>query len=153
MAYKPSPNFLLSADLSWTQWSTWDVIEIKLSDGSTNELVEKWEDGIRVGVGLEYTMKSLQLRTGYYTEPKAVPDLSLSPTIPDINRRHAINFGFSYHLGKIGIHGSYEHIFVGDYELGTMDWEYNEEGRGYDNMAGAYTMKVNNLMFGLEYNF
>jgi len=153
VAYKPNINLLLSADVSWTQWSTWEVIEIELSDGSTNELVEKWEDGIRLGLGFEYTMKSLKFRGGYYTEPSAVPDLSLTPTIPDINRRHAINLGFSYMFGKIGIHGSYEHIFIGDYQLGTTDWEYNTAAMGYDNMAGDYTMNVNNLMFGLEYNF
>ena len=153
VAYNPNENLLLTTDLSWTQWSTWDVIEIELSDGSINELVQKWDDGIRFGVGLEYTMKALQLRSGYYTEPMAAVASSMTPTIPDISRRHAINLGLSYNFGKIGIHGSYEHIFFNDYELGTMDWEYNEAANGYDNMSGAYTMKVNNLMFGLEYNF
>ena len=153
IAYKPNANLLFSTDISWTQWSSWDIIEIKLSDGTINEMVQKWEDGIRFGVGLEYTMNSLQFRTGYYTEPSAVPDLSMTPTIPDINRRHAINVGFSYHLGKFALHGSYEHIFIGDYELGVTGWEYDEDAMGYHNMAGEYTMSVNNLMFGVEYSF
>ena len=153
LAYKANENLLLTTDVSWTQWSTWDVIEIELSDGNINELVEKWEDGIRFGVGLEYTWNALQMRTGYYTEPMAAVAGSMTPTIPDISRRHAINLGLSYRFGKIGIHGSYEHIFFSDYELGTTDWVYNDTANGYDNMSGTYTMKVNNLMFGLEYDF
>ncbi len=152
LAYKGISNLLLSADVSWTQWSQWDVIEIDMEDGTKQELTENWEDGIRFGVGAEYTVAGpFKIRAGYYTEPSAIPDETLTITIPDISRRHSVNFGLSYDLGPLSLFGSYEKIFIGDR---TVDgWNYNATALGYDNMAGTYKMNVDNIMLGLGYNF
>ena len=146
IAYTGIENLLISADISWTQWSCWDSIKIEIEqDQSTSYLIEKWEDGIRFSMGLEYKlMDLLKLRAGYYTEPSAIPNETLTITIPDLNRRHAINFGIGYCLGPVDLFASYEKIFVGDNDV--AEWEDH-------NMAGKYKMNVNNIMFGLGYNF
>ncbi|MDZ7332088.1 MAG: outer membrane protein transport protein [candidate division KSB1 bacterium] len=152
LAFSGVENLLLSADVSWTQWSAWDVIPIEMEDGTKMELVENWKDGIRVGLGAEYTLlPSLKLRAGYYTEPSAIPDETLTITIPDISRRHALNFGASYHLGPLSVFASYEKIFIGDRIVSS--WVMTQDKTGFDNMAGTYKMDVNNFMFGLGYNF
>jgi len=152
LAFTGIENLLVSADVSWTQWSKWDVIDIELENGDKMELVEDWDDAIRFGVGLEYkVMELLKLRAGYYTEPTAIPDQTLTITIPDVNRRHAISLGASYCLGPLSLFASYEKILIGDRTVDT--WEYNAAALGYDNMAGAYKMNVDNIMFGLGYNF
>lgn len=152
LAFTGINNLLLSADVSWTQWSAWDVIPIDMEDGSKMELVENWKDGIRVGLGAEYTvMAPFKLRAGYYTEPSAIPDETLTITIPDISRRHAISFGASYNLGPLSLFASYEKIFIGDRTV--KDWVMAQDKKSFENMAGTYKMNVDNIMFGLGYNF
>lgn len=153
LAFTGVENLLVSADVSWTQWSSWDVIEIDLENGEKLELVEEWDDAIRFGLGLEYkVLDALKLRAGYYTEPTVIPDQTLTITIPDINTRHAISFGASYMLGPLSLFASYEKILIGDRTV-DAPWNYNAASLGYDNMAGTYKMKVDNVMFGLGYNF
>ncbi len=145
IAYTGIENLLLALDVSWTQWSSWDVIEIKIEDGEISKLVENWEDGIRVSAGFEYQLsEAMKLRGGYYTEPSAVPSHTLTITIPDISRRHGINIGLSYDLGLFDFYASYERILLGDREV----TEWMEE-----NLAGSYGMKVNNFMAGLGIQF
>ncbi len=152
IAYKGIQNLLVTADVSWTQWSSWDIIEIKLKDGSVNELVEEWKDGLRAGLGLEYKiMDPLKLRFGYYTEPSAIPDNTLTITIPDVNRRHAINLGASFDLGIVNLFASYEKIVIGERDVN--DWTPTTDLTGFDNMAGKYKMNVDNFMFGVGLNF
>ena len=151
-AYKGIDKLLVSADLSWTQWSSWDVIEIEMENGTTTELVENWEDGIRFGLGLEYNLtEKLDVRAGYYTEPAAPPNETLTITIPDPGRRHGINIGASYDFGLFKFYASYEKLLVEDREV--QDWEYNTAANGYDNMAGMYKMNVNNIMAGFNFAF
>ena len=152
LAFTGVKNLLLSADVSWTQWSAWDVIPIDMADGSKLELIENWKDGIRVGLGAEYTLlEPLKIRAGYYTEPSAIPDETLTITIPDISRRHSISFGASFNLGPLSLFTSYEKIFIGDRTV--SNWVPASDLTSFDNMAGTYKMNVDNIMLGLGYNF
>lgn len=151
-AYKANDKLMFSGDVSWTQWSSWDVIEIKMDDGSKSELVENWKDGIRLGLGAEYCLTDkLDFRAGYYTEPAAPPDETLTITIPDPGRRHGINVGLSYDFGLFKFYASYEKLLVGDRTV--SDWNYKQAESSFDNMAGTYKMNVNNFMTGLNFNF
>ncbi len=153
-AYTGIENLLISGDVSWTQWSAWDVIGIEMKDGSKSDLVENWEDGIRLGLGMEYKLSNpLTLRAGYYTEPSAIPDETLTITIPDISRRHGINIGATFNLGPVALHASYETLLFGDRTVDKWQSNNNAAAPGYDNMAGTYKMSVNNIMLGLGYNF
>ncbi|MDW7681243.1 MAG: outer membrane protein transport protein [bacterium] len=152
LAYKGIEKLLVSADVSWTQWSSWDVIEIAMEDGSKSELVENWEDGIRMGLGLEYSLtEQLAFRAGYYTEPAAPPDETITIVIPDAGRRHSANFGFSYNFGLFKLFASYEHLLIGDRDV--ANWEFNPGASGFDNMAGKFKTSASNLMAGLNFNF
>lgn len=157
IAYKPinedDNHLLLSADVMWTQWSSWDIIDIDMECGDKSQLVEKWEDSFRANAGVELKLNPmLTLRGGYYWEQHAAVDITLSPTIPDQANRHAINAGFEIKLMPLlSLHGSYERILIGD---NTVDeWIYNMEESEYENHAGDYKMVVNNIMFGLGYKF
>ncbi|MCU0644045.1 MAG: outer membrane protein transport protein [bacterium] len=153
LAFTGIEKLLIAADVSFTQWSSWDVIEIDMEDGSKSELIEKWDDAIRFGLGMEYSLSDpFKLRAGYYTEPSVIGDETLTIVIPDINRRHVVNLGLSYKLGPLDLFASYEKIFIGDRTV-DAPWNYNATALGYDNMAGSYKMNVDNVMFGLGYNF
>ncbi len=152
LAYKGIEKLLVSADVSWTQWSSWDVIDIALNNGQTQKLVLDWKDGIRFGLGLEYQVSDpFKIRTGYYTEPSAVPDKTFDVSIPDPGRRHGISIGASYDLGLLSLYGSYEALLVDGRKVN--DWTFTEAKDGFENMAGNYKLDVNNIMFGLAFNF
>jgi long-subunit fatty acid transport protein len=151
-AYKATDKLLFSGDLSWTQWAAWDVIPIDMDDGTKTELVENWESGIRFGLGAEYCVtEKLGIRAGYYTEPAAPPDETLTITIPDPGRRHGINLGVSYDFGLFKFFASYEKLLIGDRTV--TDWKYDTASSSFDNMAGTYKMNVNNIMAGLNFAF
>ncbi|HPG38524.1 MAG TPA: outer membrane protein transport protein [bacterium] len=152
VAYTGITNLLISADLAWTQWSAWGVIPINDEDGEkVSELTQNWEDGIRVGLGCEYTLPIMKLRLGYYTEPNAGIDETVTPSIPDFSRRHSLALGAMVPLGPVNFHASYEKIISAEKEV--TEWVPTADGLGYDNMAGTYNMGTDCIMFGLDYIF
>ncbi|MBN2412219.1 outer membrane protein transport protein [candidate division KSB1 bacterium] len=152
VSYTGIKNLLISADVAWTQWSVWDVIDINDENGNkVSELVENWEDGIRAGIGLEYSLSMLKLRGSFYTEPNAAIPETMSPSIPDFSRRNVVNVGVQVPLGPVYLSASYEKILVGDLDVDT--WQPTPDFLGYENLAGIYSLGINNFMFGLDYNF
>ncbi len=153
LAYSGIQNLLVTADVAFTRWSAWDVIEIKKEDGSVlGELTEQWEDALRVGLGLEYSLNALKVRTFFYTEPSTPPDHTLNVTIPDINRRYVAGLGVGYQLGFGMLHASVEKLFIGDRTVAT--WAEVKDAAGmvtsYDNMAGTHKLDAMNFMLGLD---
>lgn len=145
-------NLLVSADVALTQWSTWDVIEVKDKDGKVlNQLIENWEDGIRMGAGLEYNLTFARLRAGFYTEPMAAVPETMTPTIPDNGRRNVVVLGFDVPFGPFRWYANYEMMNVEDLEV--TEWVASADKKGYENMAGNYTMSVSNFLFGIDINF
>jgi len=152
IAYTGIKNLLVSADVAMTQWSTWEVIDVFDTDGNqVAYLTENWEDGIRMGVGLEYSLSFAKLYAGFYNEPRAAIDETMQPTIPDVNSRNTVTAGFSLPLGPTQIYFMYEHIFMSDYTV--EEWTLDADGTAWDNMAGDYTMNVNNFLIGLDWAF
>ncbi len=152
ISYTGIQNLLISADVAWTKWSVWDVIDINDESGNKlSELVENWQDGIRAGIGLEYSLSMLKLRGSFYTEPNAAVPETMTPSIPDFSRRNVVIAGVMVPLGPVNLSASYEKIMVGDTKVET--WAPTADMLGYENLAGTYTMGINICMFGLDYNF
>jgi len=150
-AYSGIENLLITGDVALSQWSAWDVIEVNDDDGNKiNELNMNWEDGIRAGLALEYSLAlaNAKLRASFYSEPAAPVAETMNPTIPDINRRNVVVLGFGLPVGPFEAGLMYEHMFIGDK---TVEW--SPETPPFHNLGGLYTMTVNNIMFGLDYNF
>jgi long-chain fatty acid transport protein len=159
ISYTGISNLLLAADVAFTQWSVWDVIEIKDENGDIySRLHENWEDGIRAGVGAEYTLNQIKLRGAFYTEPNAAVSETLTPTIPDINRRNVLIAGIEIPVGPFKIHASYEKMLIDDKTVDEWNFHKSQGVESSDrdefrNLAGLYTMSVNNFMFGADFNF
>jgi long-chain fatty acid transport protein len=153
-AYSGINKLLLSVDIAWTQWSVWDVIDIK--EKTTGEvytnLTENWKDGVRWGLGAEYAaLPELIVRGGFYHEPAAAIAETMSPTIPDVGGRNAINLGIEVPIGPLRLHASGEKIFVKD--LTVDKWILQSDNKGYENWAGDYNMSDLNFMLGCDYSF
>lgn len=149
-AYTGINKLLISGDVALTQWSAWDVIEIQADGNKISELKENWKNGIRMGLGLEYGLpfSNAKLRAAFYSEPHAAADETLTPTIPDFNRRNVVVFGLGFPLGPLEAGLMYEYMFIGDK---TVEWA--PAALPFDNMGGIYSMSVNNIMLGIDYNF
>lgn len=148
--YSGFRNLLIAADVTYTQWSAWDIIYISNAAGTTiSELVQNWKDTIKIGFGVEYTAGRVKLRGGLTTENQAAVEETMSPSIPDMNRRTNLTLGLAVPIGPVAISVNYEKIFIANNEI--TSWYYTNTIA--DNMAGTYSMNVNNLMIGLDYNF
>ena len=149
IAYTGIQKLLITADVAWTEWSSWDIIELKNDeDVKVSQLVENWKDGIRAGIGLEYQMSTFKLRGAFYSEPPAAIAETMTPVIPDAGRRNVAGIGMELPFGKFRLHVSYEKMFIE--KLTVEDWVLTADQTGYDNMAGMYEMNVNNLMIGFD---
>jgi long-chain fatty acid transport protein len=151
VSYSGIKNLLVAADFTYTQWSAWGVIPITDAAGATvSELTQNWNDTFKVGLGFEYTAGIAKIRGGVSTENPAAVEETLSPGIPDMNRRTNLSVGLAFPLGPVVISANYEKIFIPENEI--TDWYYGSSGVA-ENMAGIYRMNVNNLFIGLDYSF
>ena len=131
VSYTGIQNLQISADVAFTQWSSWDVIDIKDTSGATyTQLIENWEDGLRIGVGLDYSFSKLKLRGAAYTEPPGAIESTMTPTIPDFSRRYVGIIGLEYPVGPLKVLASYEKIFMGDTDVSS--WELSPDGTAYE---------------------
>lgn len=150
-AFTGIKNLLVTGDIATSQWSAWDVIEIKDTEGNVkSELVENWENTLRFGLGMEYTLlEAFKLRAGYYNEANAAIPETMQPTVPDVAPRNTIAFGFGLPLGPVELGVLYEKILKGEKTVEA----WSPATLPFDNMAGTYSMESTNILFGLEYNF
>jgi len=151
VSYTGFKNLLIAADVRMTQWSAWDQIYITDANGATiTSLVEKWKDTLKFGVGLEYTAGVAKLRAGFSSEPAAAVASTMTVAIPDINRRNTIDVGLLVPVGPLAFSLNYERILIADRTI--SQWSYDSRNAAM-NLAGDYSVNVNNVMVGLDLNF
>jgi len=114
IAYRPSDVWLLSADVDWVNWKTYDAIRITYNSaayrtalsslqtavgatatGSTNE-PRNWKatTAFKFGAEWAYTPR-VRTRFGYVFDPTPTTNVDWSPSTPDSDR-HIFSFGYSY---------------------------------------------------------
>ncbi len=137
MAYKATEKLTLVADVSWTQWSAWDVIEAEVEGGDDIELKQNWSNTVEIGCGAEYlASEKITLRGGFYTVDSPVPDETMTPTIPDPNRRYVITGGLGLNLGKITFNLAGEYVLFPDKTVEHYDFDFATGVA--ENYAGDY---------------
>lgn len=151
VSYAGVTNWLFAANMDFTQWSKWDVIRINEKNGNqVSQLAWNWNDTFKLGFGFEYDMGRAIVRGGFATESRAASDGAVLPSIPDIGRRNTLTLGLSLPLGRYALAVNYEKILIADRKI--VDWKYDQL-TVTQNLAGDYTMNVNNLMVGIDYIF
>jgi len=116
IAYKPQQDWLLSFDVDWVNWKTYDAINITYDlasyrtavstlqgavlapvTGATND-PRNWKatTAFRFGAEWDYTDHS-RTRFGYVFDPTPSSDVNFSPSTPD-NDRHIVSFGYGYDI-------------------------------------------------------
>lgn len=104
-AYKQGNLWSIEADVQWTNWSRFDVLEIDLESpnplvGAEVDDVRKWHDTLGFALGGEYKLyEAIKLRGGYTFHESPVPGETFEPSVPQ-SSRHALFTGIGYGWGK-----------------------------------------------------
>jgi long-chain fatty acid transport protein len=117
-------DLTLEFDAQWTEWSTYEKLEVSLSSGSTISKRKDWKDAWAYRFGAQYRLNEwLDLRGGIVYDKTPIPDDTLDVLVPS-GDRWLFAFGFGSH-----------------YEKWTVDCAYNyvlDEDRTFNNEAGDY---------------
>jgi long-chain fatty acid transport protein len=86
---RPSPDWNVEVDATWTGWSAVDRFEIQFTNGLPPEVTTfGWHDAMTYSLGLEYHVSpTVRVRGGYLYDLSPIPDEYATPLIPDADRQ------------------------------------------------------------------
>jgi len=155
IAYKPSPRLTLTADASYTNWASWGEILVRAKEAGKDDVTMKqdWSSTIEIGGGFEFLArncdtKQLFIRGGFYTTNTPAPDLTMSPTILDPNRRYTITGGLGFNFGKISINLAGEYVLFGDKDV--TEYDFDDATLIAENYAGIYKFNAWVFILGTQ---
>ena len=162
IAFKPSPGLSMEFDITWTGWSTYDEVEIKLShpvgipgqEISTVVQPKKWKDVFAYRFGLRYRVTdSHTLRVGYIFDKSPVPGSTLDPQLAEGNRR-IYTAGLDWQIGNDIILGiAYNYIDVDNHEKDNdITPDLPDDLRNL-RANGDYEGHIHSLGLSLQYKF
>lgn len=155
-----TPSWAVMADVTWTEWSTFDKLVIKFDQGvgsglATKQSVttENWDDNWRYSIGTTVkTSDALTLRGGLAYDQSPIASATYrTPRIPDEDR-FWIALGGSYKLNEqISLELGYAHLFVKDAKL---DKQFSDpENLSKGSLVGEYQNHVDIASAQLNYRF
>jgi len=148
-------RWILSLDLMWTGWSTYEQLKFKFEhepgnptgDPGTVVQPKDWDDVWAVRFGAEYLLNDRwSLRFGYAFDPSPIDDRYRGPELPT-NDRHFFNLGVGYRRGNLTVDAAYTYVHMEDAKPGTAP----EANRS--NLDGTYTGHAHIVGFDLSYRF
>jgi long-chain fatty acid transport protein len=117
IAYACLKPFTFEFDTTWTGWSSYDALQVKLDNqipvnGVSTSVIttpKNWHDAFAFRFGVNYEIKEgIKLRAGYIYDLSPVPDDTFDPQVPDANR-HIFTVGgdLTYKSFTLGIAYNY----------------------------------------------
>jgi long-chain fatty acid transport protein len=155
VAFSLTPKLLLSADINYVFWNTYDKFDIAIDfpapyPDQKQTFLENWDISTLFRAGVQYQLnEKLALRGGFLYDQTPQPTDTMDPILPDADRM-AFTAGFGYKVGKfvIDVAGQYE-IFsdrtspnrkIAAYQVGGMNLG-----------EGTYSTKA--LLIGISLGF
>jgi long-chain fatty acid transport protein len=89
LTQRVSERSTLLAEAQWTDWSTFDSLEVAFNNpGQPNDVTrQNWDDGWFASVGARYrASEALSVSAGAAYDWSPIPDQTLTPRIPDADR-------------------------------------------------------------------
>jgi long-chain fatty acid transport protein len=150
--YSLNTAWAFMADVTWTQWSDVDTLDIKVQDGEGTRSVAVWDydDSFRYSLGTEYTpSRTWTFRTGVALDETPIPNDSLrSPRVPG-NDRTWLTLGTTYRYSpSLTFDFGYAHIFVDDPKLKNV-----KDNDGAHLVSGKYDASVDILSAQVNWKF
>ncbi len=116
LTHQVSPKVMLLADITYTGWSSFEVLKVDFNDGSPSDIIEeKWNNSMRYSMGLNYNLSSaIKLRTGIAHDNTPIDDQYRTSRIPG-DHRTWLSFGFTYKISRqLSMDIGYAHLWVDD---------------------------------------
>lgn len=115
----------LLADVTWTQWSSFEELRVTFSNPAQPDAVtpEEWEDSWRYSLGVIHKLNDRwSLRGGWAFDETPIPDPERrTPRIPG-NDRTWFSFGFSYFPSDdLRLDAGYTRLYAGDASIRSDD--------------------------------
>jgi long-chain fatty acid transport protein len=152
-----NPQWDLLGDITWTQWSSLEALNIVRNTGFVLESTPfKWRDTWRIGVGANYRPnQTWTVRFGVAYDETPTSDLYRTPRIPDQNRTW-LAVGGQYKISNASaIDFGYAHLFVSDptVSLTGPPALTTAQAAGRGSLIGNYDSKVDILSVQFRYSF
>jgi long-chain fatty acid transport protein len=146
--HKLNPSVDLLADVTWTGWSTFDVLTIRRTSGTVvSSTTENWQDSWRYSLGVTWHQNATWAwRAGVAYDQTPVEDAYRTARIPD-NSRTWVALGGQYRLSeKSVLDFGYAYLFVKDASIDSTV-------AGAGTLLGTYDNSVNILSAQYSYRF
>ncbi|MBW1916819.1 MAG: outer membrane protein transport protein [Deltaproteobacteria bacterium] len=154
--FKP---FSFEFDATWTGWSTYDQLEIRLNRPTvvngvlTDRVVvpKNWKDVWAFRFGANYELKNgMKLRVGYIYDLNPVPDDTLDPQVPDADR-HIFTVGGDLKIKQFTLGIAYNYLL---FESRNKNNNLTLNGVPLPVQAnGRYESQVHSLGLSMAYQF
>jgi long-chain fatty acid transport protein len=119
IAYSRLKPWAFEFDTTWTGWSTYDKLKVKLDTpilvngvpATTITTPKNWRNSWTFRFGASYEVNdSMKLRAGYIYDLTPVPDSSFDPQVPDSNR-HIFTVGQDLKIWRFTLGFAYNFIY------------------------------------------
>jgi long-chain fatty acid transport protein len=146
-----APKWELMADVTWTQWSSFDELRIEFDNPLKDDSVqpEDWDDTFKFSLGFNYRHSpEWTWRGGIAYDQTPIPSAELrTPRIPG-NDRKWIAAGFTYVASPaMVVDVALAHLFVSDTSIDATDSAFEH------NLTGTYESDVNILSAQATWQF
>lgn len=144
-------GFAVVGDVTYTQWSSFDKIEVAFSSPLTPPLVQfqSYQDVFRYSAGLIYAVPGDRwvLRAGFAYDETPIRNAELrTPRVPD-NSRKVLAAGITFRpTPAFDVNLSYAHYFLDDAAIN------NDDGAGH-LLRGAFQVSGDIVNVGVTYRF
>lgn len=92
IGYTGFTNTIISTDFEWTQFSSFDQLPVNFkgpASGLSRELIEDYNNSWSVRAGVEHAFAiGIKGRAGFTYVSTPAPDVTVTPLLPDMNRRN-----------------------------------------------------------------
>jgi long-chain fatty acid transport protein len=152
IAFTPIPEFTLTFDVQWTQWSKLDEVKLDLADQTWGLILDeedaklafRWEDKAQIRFGAEYRLSpKFALRAGYYYDPGPAPNETRNILLP-VTDFNSIAGGFGYNVNGVIIDFAVEYLMGKEQTVPfgkTLDPALGGDPDYQDAMPGVYHVK------------
>jgi long-chain fatty acid transport protein len=147
--HKLNSTWDVMADISWTQWNTFDKLVVVRSSGAVlNQTPENWKNSYRFSVGASYhPSDAWTWRGGLAYDQSPVSDAFRTARIPDSDRTW-VALGGRYQISSASaIDFAYAHLFLKDASISQ------NLGVTGGNLVGSYKNSVDILSVQYAYSF
>ncbi len=153
--HRINPQWALLADVMWTEWSSFDKLDIQFEGTLASRpsvTTENWEDNWRYSVGATFNpTEALTLRSGIAYDETAISSATdRTPRVPDA-ARFWVALGAGYQVNSFSFDVAYAHLFVDDAKVHKTTAEPENVGRG--NLVGSYENSVDIASVEVTYRF